>query len=79
MLRLRFKFLGYYWRDYTGEIPPDALPGGTDINGKPVYIGQIFNLRFLIPAKIYEDDKTAYYEYGGKEHSVTDNIKVTTI
>ncbi|KAF2879110.1 hypothetical protein ILUMI_27058 [Ignelater luminosus] len=67
---------GYYWRDYTGETPADALAGGTDVNGKPIYIGQIFNLRFLIPAKIYENDKTAYYEYGGPEHSIKDNIKI---
>lgn len=70
--------VGYYWRDFTGEIPSDALPGGTDISGKPIFIGQIFNLIFLIPAKIYVNDSKAYYEYGGLEHSTTDNIKVNT-
>lgn len=69
-------FLGYYWRDFAGDIPKDAYPGGKDIKGNPIYIGQIYD-RFLIPAKIYEGEKNAYYEYGGSEHKATINIKVT--
>ncbi|KAF5297400.1 hypothetical protein FQR65_LT01331 [Abscondita terminalis] len=66
---------GYYWRDFDGTIPDDALPGGIDSTNKPIYIGQVF-ATYLIPAKIYSNDKQAYYEYGGKEFSVTENIKI---
>ncbi|RZC33548.1 DUF3421 domain containing protein [Asbolus verrucosus] len=31
----------YYWRDYEGEIPEDAISAGRDANDKDVYIGQI--------------------------------------
>ena len=46
--------LGYYWRDYTGEIPEDAFPGGLDINQKPTYIGQAYLKGVgLIPTSLY--------------------------
>ncbi|KAF2905839.1 hypothetical protein ILUMI_00345 [Ignelater luminosus] len=67
---------GYYWRDFTGEVPEDALPGGTDTNGKPIFIGQVLQLGFLIPVKIYLDNPTAYYEFERKEFPVTENIKI---
>ncbi|KAG5868476.1 hypothetical protein JTB14_013079 [Gonioctena quinquepunctata] len=31
----------YYWRDYTGRIPSDAVPGGYDLNHETTYIGQV--------------------------------------
>jgi hypothetical protein len=34
--------LGYYWREYTGEVPEDAIVGGKDSNGKNIYIGQAY-------------------------------------
>ncbi|KAB0792203.1 hypothetical protein PPYR_14162 [Photinus pyralis] len=30
----------------------------------------------LIPATIYENDKTAYYEHGGREQHGTENVKI---
>ncbi|KAJ3617373.1 hypothetical protein MTP99_007102 [Tenebrio molitor] len=36
------KKFDYYWRDYYGEIPDDAIPAGSDRNHKPTYIGQVF-------------------------------------
>ncbi|KAJ3642684.1 hypothetical protein Zmor_025445 [Zophobas morio] len=48
------KVLGHYWRDYTGEIPEDAFPGGHDSNNKPIYIGQAFlKGGEMIPTSIY--------------------------
>ncbi|KAJ3642676.1 hypothetical protein Zmor_025437 [Zophobas morio] len=45
---------GYYWRDYTGEIPEDAFPGGHDLNSKPTYIGQAFlEGEGVIPTTLY--------------------------
>ncbi|KAK5640390.1 hypothetical protein RI129_011201 [Pyrocoelia pectoralis] len=67
----------YFWRDFDGSIPEDAYAGGIDENNKPIYIAQIYSHnQFLIPAKLYYNDKTAYYEYNGKELSVKENIKV---
>ena len=67
---------GYYWRDFDGSIPEDALPGGKDINNKPIYIGQALSGNLLIPAKIYSTGSTAFYELGGKEHEVKDNVMI---
>ncbi|KAJ3642679.1 hypothetical protein Zmor_025440 [Zophobas morio] len=45
---------GYYWRDYTGEIPADAFPGGHDLSNKPIYIGQAYLSGVgLIPTNLY--------------------------
>lgn len=46
--------MNYYWRDYTGIIPSDAVPGGTDINKVTTYIGQGFvKDQGIIPGIIY--------------------------
>ncbi|KAF2894445.1 hypothetical protein ILUMI_11734 [Ignelater luminosus] len=66
---------GYYWREYAGKVPSDALAGGIDYNGNPIFMGQIFQNGKITPAKIYPDDNKAYYGYG-KEHSGTENIKI---
>jgi hypothetical protein len=43
----------YYWRDYNGIIPRDAVKGGANINGEHVYIGQVYVKNAgLIPAQI---------------------------
>lgn len=50
--------INYYWRDYTGDIPKDAVPGGTDANGDTTYIGQGFVIDIgLIPGVIYPSQK----------------------
>ncbi|KAF2879111.1 hypothetical protein ILUMI_27059 [Ignelater luminosus] len=67
---------GYYWRDFTGDIPLDALPGGTDINGHPIFIAQVFSENLLAPAKVYINDPKAYYAYEGEELHTADNIKI---
>lgn len=36
------KILDYFWRQYTGVIPVDAVRGGSDINGQDTYIGQAY-------------------------------------
>jgi hypothetical protein len=54
-----FVLLDYYWRDYTGEIPDDAVPGGYDRNLEPTYIGQLFVINHgLLPARIYKGQKS---------------------
>jgi hypothetical protein len=44
----------YYWRDYYGKIPDDAVEGGKDIRGNPTYIGQAFVLHHgILIGQIY--------------------------
>ncbi|XP_031334298.1 uncharacterized protein LOC116164287 [Photinus pyralis] len=53
------RFPDYYWREYKGEIPADAIPGGRDTKGKTTYIGH-FHIpnQGIHPAVIYPDTKT---------------------
>jgi hypothetical protein len=48
----------YYWREYTGSIPKDAIPAGKDINGQNIYVGQAYvKNEGLIVAPIYQGEK----------------------
>ena len=67
--------LGYYWREYTGVIPDDAVEGGQAANGLPIYIGQVLYADKLIPAKIYSNDAKAYFAWN-VEQSATLNVKI---
>jgi hypothetical protein len=40
--QISYSVRDYYWREYTGEIPIDAIVGGKDANGKGIYIGQAY-------------------------------------
>lgn len=57
----------YYWRDYNGTIPNDAIEGGTDENGDVTYIGQTFfpveNVLFITTIK--RGSKYAYSDWDG--------------
>ncbi|KAK5641556.1 hypothetical protein RI129_010103 [Pyrocoelia pectoralis] len=47
------RILGYCWREFYGEVPPDAVPGGQDRAGNPTYIGQVYGKDLeLLPATI---------------------------
>ncbi|KAJ3659097.1 hypothetical protein Zmor_010804 [Zophobas morio] len=49
----------YYWREYTGQIPEDAVEGGKDLRGNPTYIGQAFVLHHgILIGTIYPGQKT---------------------
>ncbi|KAF2895668.1 hypothetical protein ILUMI_10527 [Ignelater luminosus] len=67
---------GYYWRDFEGIIPEDALPGGLDRNGLPIYIAQVLFENKLIPGELYENDPNVYYEWAGQVLTATDNVKI---
>lgn len=46
--------IDYYWREFHGIIPRDAVPAGNDRFGNPLYIGQGFVKNHgLIPGIIY--------------------------
>ncbi|RZC33802.1 uncharacterized protein BDFB_010403 [Asbolus verrucosus] len=51
----------YFWREYTGSIPEDAVVGGNDINGNDVYIGQAYvKNEGLVVVQIYPGVKEVY-------------------
>lgn len=76
IINQHFLFSAWYWRDFAGVIPKDALPGGKDDDGNAIYIGQVLHNDCLIPAKIYENDRQAHYPYNGVENSISKNVKV---
>ncbi|KAJ3636612.1 hypothetical protein MTP99_000141 [Tenebrio molitor] len=66
----------YYWREYTGKIPADAVVGGADINGENVYIGQAYVKNSgLIPAQINAGVKEVYAPIKGAQ-KVDRHIKI---
>lgn len=66
----------YSWREYAGTVPSDALEGGLDKNGKPIYIGQVLYENKLIPGKIYKGDNKIYFEWAAKAYSTNQNVKI---
>ncbi|KAK4874548.1 hypothetical protein RN001_013908 [Aquatica leii] len=70
-----FLYEEYYWQDFEGEVPFNALAGGKDATGKPIYIGQVLIGGKLLPAKIYVNDNKAYYTWG-YEMSTTVDVKI---
>ena len=66
---------GYYWRIFNGQIPSDALIAGKDKDGLPIYIGQVLYNDKLLPAKIYTNDRLAYFAWNS-EQSTDKNVKI---
>ncbi|KAF5271205.1 hypothetical protein FQA39_LY08212 [Lamprigera yunnana] len=66
----------FYWRDYNGDVPKDALPGGMNREHKPTYIGQAVSQGVLVPGEIIGGVKKMYYfgDYSGRIE--TENIKI---
>ncbi|KAK4877868.1 hypothetical protein RN001_010374 [Aquatica leii] len=72
------KTFDYYWRDYFGNIPYDAVQGGIDKNGNPSYIGQVYskNHASLLPATIYSGCLSARASVNGAPIELDDSIKI---
>ncbi|KAJ8961145.1 hypothetical protein NQ318_008825 [Aromia moschata] len=66
----------YYWREYTGEIPHDSVKGGTDVNNKTTYIGQVYIKQWgIIPVTIYPGRRTVVATIQGV-HQTDQYIKI---
>lgn len=75
--KINYFNLGHYWREFTGNIPSDALKSGTDKNGKPVYVGQAFFKNVgLLPTTIRSDSESVTATAWGKDFTSSLNIKV---
>ncbi|XP_044263432.1 uncharacterized protein LOC123010533 [Tribolium madens] len=67
----------YYWRQYTGEVPKDAVVGGQDINHKDVYIGQAYvKNEGLFVVQIFADRKEIYAPIKGMKKIEGNIIKI---
>ncbi|XP_031354150.1 uncharacterized protein LOC116178712 [Photinus pyralis] len=67
----------YYWREYVGEIPCDAIPGGFDKSGNPAYIGQMYHSKFgLLPATITKGSQKALASGGGSSFTSDTFVKI---
>ncbi|EFA03860.1 hypothetical protein TcasGA2_TC013978 [Tribolium castaneum] len=66
----------YYWREFTGVVPPDALPGGKDADGRRTYIGEAYvHNHGIYVVQIYPGVKEVEVPaYGPKSASF--NIKI---
>jgi hypothetical protein len=53
------KTFNYYWKDYFGEIPADAVPGGTDKNHQTTYIAQVYIPNHgILTTRLYKGSKS---------------------
>lgn len=68
----------YYWRDYYGEVPPDAFEAGLDGEGKPTYVGTTYFLdkNHLLPTIIIKNNPLAYLYVGKDKWGVEGKTKV---
>ncbi|KAK5638617.1 hypothetical protein RI129_012912 [Pyrocoelia pectoralis] len=73
----RIESLEYYWREYSGDIPFDAVPAGVDKLGNPTYIGQVYMQGFgLLPATITKGSNYATTSSQGRAIQTNENIKI---
>ncbi|KAJ8735379.1 hypothetical protein PYW07_006999 [Mythimna separata] len=57
------------WVDASGgDVPPDAVVGGQDCNGEPVYVARAQHEGALLPGKLCASDGCAFVPWGGEEH-----------
>ncbi|XP_063917326.1 uncharacterized protein LOC135133026 [Zophobas morio] len=67
----------YYWRDFRGKIPPDAIEGGMTASGTPFYVAQVYIKKYgLLPATVFRNKPEAVANAHGKKLETTENIKV---
>ncbi|KAF2890419.1 hypothetical protein ILUMI_15754, partial [Ignelater luminosus] len=65
----------YYWKDYDGTVPKDALFGGIDKRGRPMYLARTLFEDKLISGKVFADEN--YIHFGWfDEKKLTQNIKI---
>ncbi|XP_031346333.1 uncharacterized protein LOC116173158 isoform X2 [Photinus pyralis] len=73
----KHEVLGYYWRDYSGKTPSDAVIGGYDSFGRETYIGQVFKKDYdLLPATFTFDCTSGIATAHGRVLYVDKNMKI---
>ena len=56
-------------RSSGGAVPPNAVAGGNDVNGEPIYVGRAHESGDHIPGKIVPSHGVCYVAYGGEERA----------
>jgi hypothetical protein len=70
--------IDYYWRDFKGKIPEDAVEGGLSPSGRPFYVAQAyFPKTGLLPANVFPGKSEALSSGLGKEMKTNAHVKVT--
>ncbi|XP_063914562.1 uncharacterized protein LOC135130999 [Zophobas morio] len=66
----------YYWKDYDGTIPDDALEGGYDIHSNSIFIGkaQVGEDHIVVP--IYPNISDVQTFSDGKVEKINSGIKI---
>lgn len=52
----------------NGSLPPNAVVGGNDVNGEPIYISRARHEGALLPGKLVPSHGVAYVAWGGREN-----------
>uniref|UniRef100_A0A1I8M5Y8 Uncharacterized protein n=1 Tax=Musca domestica TaxID=7370 RepID=A0A1I8M5Y8_MUSDO len=61
------------WISATADsMPEDALEGGCDVDGDPIYVGRVCRHGDLLPAKVIPNKGGAYICWDGEEEKVED-------
>ncbi|KAK5638273.1 hypothetical protein RI129_012568 [Pyrocoelia pectoralis] len=72
-----FKWRSHYWKEYKGEVPIDAFSAGTDKEGQPVYVGQMYLKDYgLLPTTIVPGAEFAFAATGSKIVQTNKDIKL---
>ncbi|XP_011690934.1 PREDICTED: natterin-3-like [Wasmannia auropunctata] len=60
----------YRWVNRTSSqsLPENAVSGGRDCDGSPLYVGRAFHDGDMVPAKVIPDKGVAYICHSGEEH-----------
>ncbi|RWS10197.1 uncharacterized protein B4U79_06805 [Dinothrombium tinctorium] len=63
---------GEFWQWFPtsdGYLPENAVIGGEDINGEPLFVGRAIQAGDTIPGKVVPSHGVCYVSYGGREHA----------
>lgn len=55
----------------NGFVPQDAIRGGTDVDGTPLYVRSAFYNSAVLPGKLHSSFGGCNISYAGVEHTVT--------
>ncbi|XP_026759335.2 C3 and PZP-like alpha-2-macroglobulin domain-containing protein 8 isoform X2 [Galleria mellonella] len=57
------------WAEASGgQVPPEAVLGGQDSNGEPLYVARAQHEGAILPGKLVASHGCAYVPWGGQEH-----------
>lgn len=65
---LHYQPIGQWKTSYEADIPPNAVPGGTDKGGETIFVGRAIVSGDVVPGKVVPSHATCYVPYGDVEH-----------